>query len=105
MKDKLFNALGTLGLILWWILSALYTIVPVVATEAPVLVQILFIAAILSLGPVGSVISIVIYVWAFVVTVQAPFTLASVVFYICLALWLVFEIIPLFSYFFTKRGE
>lgn len=104
MKEKLISVFGTVGFVLWWLLAATYVVVPVVATGATIWIQLVLIAVLTFTTLLGAILTPIIYVWGLIVTIQMPFGIFSVVFYVCLALWLLTEFIPsIISMFFADK--
>ena len=95
MKEKLTSALGTFGLVLWYIVSFLYSFSPLVILHFGFLIDLVLIIVMTAVPFFGELVRIALYIWATVVVCSAPIDAVSIVFFIFAALYLVTTIIPL----------
>ena len=94
MKQKLLGTLGGFGYILWLIISLLYVIAPVAILDLPYFATFILLVAINTLPLIGTVISSVLYVWAFFVTIAGPQDIVSLIFYVFFLIFAISEMIP-----------
>ena len=94
MKDKLIETLGAFGLILWYLLSFIFVVVPIWATGFPWWGKLLIFAVIMLTDVLGAIVSVLTYAYSFFVVINSPFGIFSVIFFIDMALYLIFMLIP-----------
>ena len=87
MKDKLVDALGTFGMVLWYIISVIHAIAPLVILHTPFWLSFLLLVAINVIPLFGEIIRLVLYVLAFIVAFSQPFDIFSIVFFVCTAFY------------------
>ena len=104
MKEKLTNALGGFGIILWYVFSFLFCFAPLFYLRLPHIVDFLVIGAILFLPLIGEIIRCGLYVWAFFVVLSEPIDFLSIFFFICFAIYVFAFGIPLISTIFGLLG-
>ena len=99
MKDKLMNALGTIGIILWYLFSILVAIIPFVMIGASFWLNLLFFG-IVQLFPASS---IIFWVWGLVCALKGQQDIWAIVYYIlCVIGFLPFFLSTILDIF-TKR--
>lgn len=86
MKDRLENALGTVGLVIWYIIAAIVTVAPFLVLDLPAWAEFLLILAILMLPVIGGVVAVAVWIWALIVAVQGPQDAVAIIFYVALAI-------------------
>lgn len=97
MKEKLTNALGGIGGILWFIISILYCLAPLLILRFPAWVDFLLILAIQSVPMAGEIIRLVLFIWAFVIAVTTTIDIVSILFFVFFAIYVVTTLIPFIS--------
>lgn len=103
MKDKLFGALGTFGVILWYIISFLYSFFPLVILRFNFWIDLILIAVMAAVPFAGEIVRLVLYVWAFIVVIGRPIDWLSIVFFVFAALYLFTTVIPFVTSLFSRR--
>lgn len=78
MKDKLMNALGTVGIVLWYLISILIAVIPFVMIGAPFLLNLLFFG-IVQFFPASSVI---FWIWGLVCAIKGPQDTWAIIYYV-----------------------
>ena len=78
MKEKLMNALGTAGIILWYLVSLLIAIIPFVMIGASFLLNLLFFG-IVQFFPASSV---VFWIWGLVCAIKGPQDAWAIIYYV-----------------------
>lgn len=78
MKEKLMNALGTAGIILWYLVSLLIAIIPFVMIGASLLLNLLFFG-IVQFFPASSV---VFWIWGLVCAIKGPQDAWAIIYYV-----------------------
>ena len=78
MKDKLINTLGSVGVILWYLLSLLIAIMPLVMIDAQFLLNLLLLGVLLFI-PVTSGI---FWVWGLICAIRGPQDLIAIIYYV-----------------------
>lgn len=101
MKEKLQNALGTFGGILYWILTILIAILPLVMIGMPSLVDFI-ILAVCSFLPF---LSIPLWIWGLVEAIKGPQDIFAIIYYIATVAIFLPTIISMISGFIDKRKE
>lgn len=102
IKEKLLSALGTVGFILYYLIAILLIVVPLAAIGLPWWADFLIIAAICSFPVIGSFLCVGVYAWSFVIVIQEPFSIFSVVYFVFFAIYLIFFFIPTIINLFSK---
>lgn len=82
MKEKLFNALGVVGTVLYYIISVLIAVLPICMISKSFWTSLLFFW-IIQIFPVSSVI---FWVWGLVVTFQGPQDFIAIIYYVLFVL-------------------
>ena len=78
MKDKLMNALGTVGFGLWYLVSLLVAVMPLVMIDAPFLLNLTLLAIALFVPATSGV----FWVWGLVCAIRGPQDIIAVVYYV-----------------------
>lgn len=78
MKDKLLNALGSAGVILWYLLSLLIAVMPLVMIDASFLLN-LFLLGVMLFIPATSGI---FWVWGLVCAIRGQQDLIAIIYYV-----------------------
>ena len=82
MKDKLMNALGAVGLGLWYLVSLLVAVIPLVMIDAPFLLNLLLLAIVLFIPASSGV----FWVWGLVCAIRGPQDIIAIVYYVLFAI-------------------
>ena len=104
MKEKLAGALGGFGIILWYLFSFIFCFAPLLFLKMPFIVRLLAIGAILFLPLIGEIIRCGLYVWVFFVVISEPIDVFSIIFFICLVIYVFAFGMPLISTIFGLLG-
>lgn len=104
MKEKLENLLGSTGLIIWMVLTALSVIIPISYLPLPIWSQILLVMAITFLGKLGGLIFIGLFIWSIFCYVGCGvyFDVWGVLYIISGIVNLIFTIIPTINFLFKS---
>lgn len=78
MKDKLLNALGSAGGILWYLLSLTIAIMPLVMIDAPFLLNLLLWGVMLFIPATSGI----FWIWGLVCTLRGPQDVIAIIYYI-----------------------
>ena len=78
MKDKLLNALGVVGFILWYVVSAIVYVLPFVMIGASFWVNLLLFGIVFFFPPS----SIVFWIWGLVCATQGPQDVWAIIYYV-----------------------
>ena len=105
MKEKMKNALGGLGFVLFYVLTVIYAFAPLLVLDFPLIADILLIFVIVNLRSIGGVLCLALYIWAAVAVFTHPLNLASVIFIVCAVLYTVLCVIPGLRKLFGKHEE
>lgn len=107
LKNLLLGSLGTIGYILWYLVSILLLYAPLVFLDFPLLIDILIIFAITSLPFWGDVVELIIWIWSFVVVLSEPIDVISVIYFVTFAFYIFTKFLPiiktLIKAFFNKN--
>ena len=100
LKDKLTSVFGTFGFILYYAVNIIFSFAPLFVLPFPIFVVFLLFLAMNILPYIGTVINVVLWLWALIVTINAPQDVFSVIYYVlfaanCVRIMLCF--LPLFS--------
>lgn len=82
MKEKLMNALGAVGLSLWYLVSLLVAVTPLVMIDAPFLLNLLLLAIVLFVPASSGV----FWVWGLVCAIRGPQDIIAIVYYVLFAI-------------------
>lgn len=86
LKAKLITSLGSLGLILFYMIGVLFAIAPLVILDTPFWLTFLLVIAINVIPLIGSLIEVVLWVWALIVAIGSPQDIFVIVFYVLFAI-------------------
>lgn len=103
LKTWLVEKIGTLGFIIWFIISLIFLVVPVVVLPVPFWLRLIIILVIYALPMIGLLLQIVVFFWGFFVTISGPQDIVAIIFYIVFALWICLSFIPLLISVFSKQ--
>ena len=78
MKKKLAAIFGTFGVILYWIIRVIIAIIPVFILDLPFWADSLIFLAIEVFPPI----SIVVWIWSFIVALQTPIDIFVIIYFI-----------------------
>lgn len=82
MKDKLMNALGAVGLGLWYLVSLLVAVIPLVMIDAPFLLNLLLLAIVLFIPASSGA----FWVWGLICAIRGPQDIIAIVYYVLFAI-------------------
>ena len=82
MKDKLMNALGAVGIGLWYLVSLLVAVIPLVMIDAPFLLNLLLLAIVLFIPASSGV----FWVWGLICAIRGPQDIIAIVYYVLFAI-------------------
>lgn len=99
MKEKLMSALGTFGFVLWYLISLLIAVLPLVMIDAPFLLNLLLIVIALFI-PASSGI---FWVWGLVCTIRGPQDTIATIYYVLFAIMFLPYFINVILSLFNKR--
>lgn len=104
MKEKLQTALGSFGMIIWYIVSAIILLAPLIfVLHLPWIVDFLIIAAIISVPFFGDIVELGIWVWSFILAIKMPFDRLMIIYYIAAAIYVFTKLIPFLTVLFRKE--
>ena len=103
MKDKLSGALGGVGVVLWYIVSFLYSFAPLLFLKFPFWLDFILIVVMSTVPLIGEIVRFALYIWAFVVVLNQPIDAISIVFFVFAALYFFTTIVPIISALFSKK--
>lgn len=78
MKDKLLNALGSAGGILWYLLSLTIAIMPLVMIDAPFLLNLLLLGVMLFIPATSGI----FWIWGLICTIRGPQDIIATIYYV-----------------------
>ena len=99
MKEKLMNALGTAGIILWYLVSLLIAIIPFVMIGASFLLNLLFFG-IVQFFPASSV---AFWIWGLVCAIKGPQDAWAIIYYVLFVIMFLPFFISTILNLFNKR--
>lgn len=99
MKDKLLNALGTFGGILWMIISLVIYVLPIVMLGTSALLDMLFLGVMYWFPPS----SVVFWVWGLVCAIKGPQDIIAIIYYIAFVVMFLPFFISVVSSFFSRK--
>lgn len=91
---KFLSKLGTVGVVVYWIIAVILFVMPLVILGLPWWADIIIFGVMLGIPFVGEVVEFAVYVWALVEAVRQPFDWAVLLFYISLVIYIVSALIP-----------
>lgn len=95
LKEKLSEALGVAGLILWYVLAAAFVIIPIAATGLPLIWRIIiFVVLMVIPDPFGALLTIALFVYATIAVLRGPIDTFAIIYFVCLGLYIIFRFIP-----------
>lgn len=102
MKNFLSNALGSVGSILWYVISVFFCFAPIFFLHLPFWADFLLILAILALPYIGELIRAALYVWAFIVVIRGPIGIMEIIFFVLAAIYVYTTLLPIVLALFRK---
>lgn len=78
MKEKLMNALGSVGVILWYLLSILIAVMPLVMIDASFGLNLLLLAIALFIPATSGI----FWIWGLVCAIRGPQDVFAVIYYV-----------------------
>ena len=93
-KEWIVGSLGAVGLILFYLIQVVIIFIPLVFLGLPWWVDALLALFVLFVPFLNTIAALAIWIWSFIIVISSPITWVSIVYFICLAFHLVFEIIP-----------
>lgn len=105
MKEKLQGVLGGFGMVLWFIISALYCFSPFLVLRLPILLEFVLFLAMLCLPIAGEFIRMALYVWAVVVAFGHPLDVFTIIFFVIAAIYFFTTLVPFFVSLFGRKEE
>lgn len=97
IRNILTGSLGVIGYILYFVLMFLMTAIPVYLLGSfgvPTFVQIIILVVIIFSDIIGTFATPVLYIVSFFAAIRFEVMWVSIVYFVCLALYLVFFVIP-----------
>ena len=94
LKDKLSGALGVVGLVIWYLISAIVVFTPLAFLDLSFIVYGIIIFAIISFSLIGGIVELVIWIWSFIVVVSEPIDGWSVFYFIAFAIYCLTTLLP-----------
>ena len=86
MKEKLTSALGTTGLIIWYVISVVITFAPLTILRFSFIIDFIIIAVVTAVPFLGNIVSVVIWVWALIECIGGPQDIFAIIYYILFGL-------------------
>lgn len=96
MRKKLFAALGATGTVIWFICSVALMFAPLIILHLPFFVDFLIITVVSSVPILGSIVNVVIWIWALIVNINGPQDILAYIFYVLFALNAFYVVATLF---------
>lgn len=103
MKEKLSYTLGSVGLIIWYIISIVYSFAPLLVLDIGYFVSFLLILAMNLLPIGGELLRMGLYIWATIVVLGRPLNIIYIIFLICAAVYFFTTVLPFLKALFGKR--
>lgn len=94
MKEKLAATLGGFGYFLFYLITVFLTFAPLTVLGLPWWIDATIILAVLSIPFLGSIVQVVIWVWSFVMAVQGPQDIWTILYYVAAAIYVFSTLIP-----------
>lgn len=105
MKEKLSALFGSFGVVIWFLISAIYCYSPLLIFKFPIYVELILFLAMFSIPIIGEVIRLALYIWAFTIAISMPIDALTVVFFICAGLYFFTELFPTIVGFFRSKNK
>lgn len=99
MKEKLMNALGSVGVILWYLLSLLIAVMPLVMIDASFVLNLLLLAIALFIPATSGI----FWIWGLVCAIRGPQDIIAVIYYVLFAIMFLPYFISSVLNLFNKR--
>lgn len=78
IKDKLMNSLGSIGVILWYLVSLVIAVMPLVMIDASFLLNLLLLAVILFIPATSGI----FWIWGLACTIRGPQDALAIIYYV-----------------------
>ena len=99
MKEKLMNALGGIGFGLWYLVSLLVAVIPLVMIDAPFLLNLLLLAIALFVPATSGI----FWIWGLVCAILGPQDVIAIIYYVLFAIMFLPFFISTVLNIFNKR--
>lgn len=99
MKEKLMNALGSVGVILWYLLSLLIAVMPLVMIDASLGLNLLLLAIALFIPATSGI----FWIWGLVCAIRGPQDIIAIIYYVLFAIMFLPYFISSVLNLFNKR--
>ena len=103
MKDKLLNSLGIVGLILYFVITNIFVFAPLYVLDIPGWLFTGIIIAANIFPKIYGFTSPVLWIIAFIEVINGPQDIIAIIFYVILALWVVYYLITFLIPLFKKK--
>ena len=99
MKEKLINTLGTVGIVLWYLVSILIAVMPLVMIDAPFLLNLLLLAIVMYIPATSGI----FWIWGLICAICGPQDAIAVIYYVLFAVMFLPYFINSILSLFNKR--
>lgn len=103
MKEKLTNALGVTGSVIWHIILMVLALSPLIILDLPFWADLIIIFAVMSLPFIGDIVMLGVYIWAFIVAISGPIDIVVIIFFISAGLYVLFDLLPTLLMLFSRK--
>ena len=101
IKEKLVASLGAVGYIIYCVISIVLTFAPLLVLNFPFWVDFIIITLVTLIPMFGNLIGLVFWIWAFFVAIQNPTDIASIIYFVAFAIYVITTLLPLALSLFT----
>lgn len=100
MKNKLLNSLGSFGVILWYLLSILIAVIPIVMIGKSFLVNLLLFSIIQFIPATSGL----FWIWGLVCAIRGPQDIIAIIYYVLFVVMFLPYFVSFVLSFFQKRS-
>lgn len=93
MKEKLTDALGSVGIVLFYIISVLIVCAPLGFLDFPFWLDVLIIIGFQLLPGIGSIAELVLWVWSFFIVIKGPIDVLAILYFVAMGIYF-FSFLP-----------
>ena len=95
IKDVLVGSLGVVGMVVWSLVCAVLAFLPLSFLNFPLWMDLVIIFVILSMDFVGGLISLILWIWSFIIVISAPIDGLSIFYFVVFAVYFVTSVLPI----------
>lgn len=103
LKDTLFSALGSVGFVIYCLISTILLFMPLVFLDLNIFIDAILIFVIIYIPFIGGICEFILWLLSFFVVLNEPFNVFIALYYVALAIYVLTTLLPFIISFFSKQ--